>query len=60
MNEVTFGVVRVVPPIRGGQQRIKGLVPAMRLQQLRLQGNEYGQPHGEVPSRADPSVRQGA
>jgi hypothetical protein len=30
-------VVLVVPPIRGGQQRIKGLVPAMRLQQLNLQ-----------------------
>ena len=57
MNEVTVSAVLVVPPIRGGQQRIKGLVPAMRLQQLRLQGNEYGQPHGEVPSRADPSVR---
>ena len=44
MNEVTVSAVLVVPPIRGGQQRIKGLVPAMRLQQLRLQGNEYGQP----------------
>jgi hypothetical protein len=43
MNEITVSTVLVVPPIRGGQQRIKGLVPAMRLQQLRLQGNEYGQ-----------------
>jgi hypothetical protein len=57
MNEVTVSAVLMVPPIRGGQQRIKGLVPAMWLQQLRLQGNEYGQPHGEVPARADPSVR---
>jgi hypothetical protein len=38
MNDVTVSAVLVVPPIRGGQQRIKGLVPAMRLQQLRLQG----------------------
>jgi hypothetical protein len=43
MNEITVSAVLVVPSIRGGQQRIKGLVPAMRLQQLRLQGNEYGQ-----------------
>jgi len=56
MNEVTVSAVLVVPPIRGGQQRIKELVPAMRLQQLRLQGNEYGQPHGEVPSRAERPV----
>jgi len=39
MNEVTVSAVLVVPPIRGGQQRIKGLVPAMRLQQLNLQGS---------------------
>jgi hypothetical protein len=43
MNEVTVSAVLVVPPIRGGQQLIKGPVPVMRLQQIRLQGNEYGQ-----------------
>jgi hypothetical protein len=38
MNEVTVSVALVVPPIRGGQQRVRGLEPAMRLQQLNLQG----------------------
>jgi hypothetical protein len=38
MNEVTVSVALVVPPIRGGQQRVKGLEPVMRLQQLNLQG----------------------
>jgi hypothetical protein len=37
MNEVTVSVVLVVPPIRGAQQRVKGLAPALQLQQLNLQ-----------------------
>lgn len=43
MSDVTVSAVLAVPLVRGGQQRIKRLVPAMQLQQIRLQGNEYGQ-----------------
>jgi hypothetical protein len=57
MNEVTVSVAFVVPPIRGGQQRAKGLEPAMRLQQLKPARNECGQPHGKVPSGLDLTVR---
>ena len=57
MSKATVSVLPVMPRIQGGLQCVSRLEPAMRLQQVNLQGLSKVSRPGEVPAGAVPTVR---